>query len=317
MKFRTEINIPAAPFTLDVERPVVLLGSCFSVNIGRRIERSRWNAVVNPGGVLFNPASIALQLRLALHYAGSPEMVRKEIERTVFLKEDIYCSWLFDSSICSISYEECLEKAQRAIEKLHEGLREADALIITFGTSIIYGRKDGGGVVANCHKMSGGMFERRMMSQVEIVGIYSEIIERLRDVNPTLKIIFTVSPVRHVKDGLHVNQLSKATLLFAIESLTKSAEAADYFPAYEIMLDDLRDYRFYAADMVHPSDVAVEYIWDKFQSAYLTESARKRVVAGERLTARLEHRHIIPDSAAAHRFDAETARLLSSTKPGT
>lgn len=307
--------MPAAPFTLDVERPVMLLGSCFSVNIGRRIERSRWQAVVNPGGVLFNPASIAMQLRLALKYGESPERVREEICSAVFLKEDVWNSWLFDSTISSISRETCIDKALEAIARLHDGIRKADALIITFGTSIIYDLAESGlagegvKVVANCHKMQAAMFERRMMTQDEIVGMYEDLIERLRTINPALKVIFTVSPVRHVKDGLHINQLSKANLLFAVDSLRKRLDAIDYFPAYEIMIDDLRDYRFYAADMVHPSDVAVEYIWDKFQNAYVSASDRKTLEAGARLTARTEHRHIIPESEAAKRFDAETARL--------
>lgn len=312
MKFRTEIDIPAAPRQIDPELPALLMGSCFSANIGRRMRRCRWRAEYNPGGTLFNPASIASQLQLALQRMSHPETLDGVLESSILQRGDYFASWLFDSSCAAMSADECVDKCRKAVDVICKYLCESRLLVLTFGTSIIYRLKDEGrGVVANCHKVAASAFDRVMLTHSEISGIYNEMVPALTKINPDLQIVLTVSPVRHVKDGLHVNAVSKANLLVAIEEICGRFECCHYFPAFEIMMDDLRDYRFYGDDLVHPSDMAVEYIWDKFKRTWISEKGRLLLEEGERLTMRLEHRHIVAGTAEAKAFEEATRLKLA------
>lgn len=312
MKFRTEIDIPAAPRQIDPELPALLMGSCFSANIGRRMRRCRWNAAYNPGGTLFNPASIAAQLRLAQLRISHPETIDSELESSILQRGGYFASWLFDSSCAAVTADKCVTKCRNAIDVICRYLQQSRLLVLTFGTSIIYRLKGAGrGVVANCHKVAASNFDRVVLTHSEISGIYTDMVPSLLAINPDLQIVMTVSPVRHVKDGLHVNTLSKANLLIAIEEICAKFDCCRYFPAYEIVMDDLRDYRFYADDLVHPSDMAVEYIWNKFQEVWVTGEGRELLKAGERLTMRLEHRHIVAGTPDAKAFDEATTRMLA------
>lgn len=319
-RFRTEINVPAARIKLDPERPAVLLGSCFTEAVGKRMRRSRWKALVNPGGVLFNPVSVATHLQLALSAMQDEHRVSEIVGNTIFERDGICRSMLFDSTTAAMTHGESLRKGEHAIAELSKGLSRADALFLTFGTSIVYNLKgENPYTVANCHKLPADNFERVMLSSHEIFDLWSELLPRLLQINPKLKIIFTVSPVRHEKDGFHTNTLSKANLMTAIDMLCRNFDNCRYFPAYEIMMDDLRDYRFYASDLVHPSEEAADYIWMKFKESQLTEAGAKLLDEGERLTRREEHRPIIADNPQAGKFYAETKRLaeeFSKAHPG-
>jgi hypothetical protein len=201
------------------------------------------------------------------------------------------------------------EVVSRINSKLVEAsaqLRRSQVLIITFGTAYVYESKKTQNVVSNCHKLPAAEFNRRLMSIDEIVNMWSLLIADLRVVNPGLKIIFTVSPIRHLADGAHGNQVSKSSLLLAVERLCSQLDDLLYFPAYEIMIDDLRDYRFYASDMTHPSDVAVDYIYEIFSQSFFSEETRNLAQECEKLTRRLTHRHMTDDLLAIEKFNQST-----------
>lgn len=296
MRFRTEVISTPSPSPLDPERPVLLLGSCFSDNIGDRMRQCRWDARVNPCGVLYNPFSIARIIRLAL---GDADMARS-VQTSLTTDRGIWNSWLCDSGAASDSAATTAAKVTAGIGSLSSSLAEAGVLIVTFGTAWIYELADSPGyVVANCHKRPASSFARRRLSVQEIVDVWCGLLEDLALAYPRLKIIFTVSPVRHLKDGFEGNARSKAILLLACEELCARFRFAEYFPAYEIVTDDLRDYRFYATDLVHPSADAVEYVWEKFLDSYVTQPSRKILEEGEAITRALGHRPLIEGCRAA------------------
>lgn len=304
MKFRTEIESFTPPFSIDPEKRGVLLGSCFSDEIGARMRYAFWDVAPNPCGTLFNPASIARTISLALE--EDPRRLLRYNSRN-----DICGSWDFSTLFSAASMPECERNCLQALSSLRSYLLSSRFLIITFGTAFIYELDDI--VVANCHKHSSSLFTRRIMPVGEIVDLWQHTLARLRKLNPDLKIIFTVSPVRHTADTLRGNSLSKSTLHLAVDRLLTS-ESSDsslcYFPAYEILIDDLRDYRYYAEDMTHPSPVAVDYVWEHFISSFLEPEARKLLKEAESLHRRLDHRPLI-QTAAAERFKAQTANLLN------
>lgn len=274
---------------LDPDREVMLLGSCFADNITRRMVRCRWDAV-NPFGVLFNPLSIATAVNLAF---SSDDETRQSIENSLFECDGIRHSWLFDSGMSARDKEVSESRITEALTLFRSRIGKSEALFVTFGTAWCYFLNSTGAVVANCHKQPQSLFTRRRIAIEEIVTVWELLLEKLHEINPALQVIFTVSPVRHLKDGFVENTRSKATLILAVEELCKRFDFCRYFPAYEIVNDDLRDYRFYAADLAHPSDQAVDYIWEIFQETYLDPAGRQRLKEGEKLTRCSEHRPII------------------------
>lgn len=289
MKFRTEYKAERSDVLLNPDRGVMLLGSCFAENIVKRMVRCRWDAV-NPFGVLFNPLSIATAVNLAL----SPENeAKEEIEDSIFECDGIRHSWLFDSGMSSRDKAVSETRIADALALFRDRIAKSEALFVTFGTAWCYFLNRTGVVAANCHKQPQSLFTRRRISIEEIAEVWTPLIEKLREINPSLEVIFTISPVRHLKDGFVENMRSKATLILAVEELCRRFDFCRYFPAYEILNDDLRDYRFYASDLAHPSDQAVDYIWEIFQETYLDPAGRQRLKEGEKLTRRSEHRPII------------------------
>ena len=236
---------------------IISLGSCFSDNIGNKLLDSCFNIVVNPFGVLFNPASVCKSLKYIIDN-------KRFTEKDIFQNGSLWSSFAHSTLFSSPNKEECLNLINSQIQQAHNQIINLDFLLLTFGTSWIFELKETGDIVANCHKLPSDLFVRRRLRVDEIIEQYSVIIENLRNLNPNLEIIFTVSPVRHWKDGAHENNISKGILHIAIDSLCKRYNFTNYFPAYEIQIDELRDYRFYADDMVHPSTQTVNYIWQKF-----------------------------------------------------
>lgn len=288
MKFRTEYIPSKSRLTLDPSRPVVLIGSCFADNIARKMRECQWN-VFNGAGTLYNPISIARVLEMMLFDENWNETVKDSI----FEYEGYFHSWLFDSHFSRKSIEDLVEYVGDMRLNLVDTLEKAQSLIVTFGTSWCYfleGKSDY--VVANCHKMPQLMFSRRRVSIGEIVDLWSCLCNRINKAFPNLKVIFTVSPVRHLKDGFEGNARSKATLLVAVEEICDRIDDAIYFPAYEIVTDDLRDYRFYASDLVHPSDQAVEYLWEIFQFSFLDAKGIQTLRDGNKSYRRECHRPI-------------------------
>lgn len=288
MKFRTEIDIAPFRHRIGYENRILALGSCFAEQIGGRLARAKFHVAVNPTGILFNPLSVAAAIRSY----GTP--VRPEA-----LHHDggAWFHFGFHGDFSAPTAEEALRRMNAARQAASEALRTADRMILTFGTAWVY--EHGGEVVANCHRQPASAFTRRRLSVAEIVESIASLIEGPLSGRG---ILLTVSPVRHVGDTLAGNAVSKAALRLAAEELADRFDAVEYFPAYEILTDDLRDYRFYADDLVHPAPQAVEYIWEKFSRAVLSERAQALLPEVEALVAAAAHRPRNPRSEAHRAF---------------
>lgn len=301
MKFRTEYVAKASDKQLNPEEPVVLIGSCFTDYIGDRMRACRWRAYPNVTGTLFNPSSIAKVLKLAIT-SDKPSDI---IDESIAQNGQLWISWLSDSGCATYSKSNTKDRVFSHLLRLRDRLSGAKTLIVTFGTAWIYElKKRPGYIVANCHKFPSDTFVRRRLTVGEIVDEWNALLKLLAEKYPEMRVIFTVSPVRHLKDGFEGNSRSKAILQLSCEELSSRNEGVDYFPSFEIMNDDLRDYRFYASDMVHPSPEAVDYIWEKFQDRYLSNESRTLLAEGEKVTKRLNHRPIMHDSSEHARYMA-------------
>ncbi len=284
MKFRTEIEIAKFAEGIDHTQKVFALGSCFAENISERLARAKFSVVTNPFGVLFNPSSIANAIE-RLDNARNFAVCDIEAGRESYFSFDAH------SSLDGKSHTEAFANLNRAVAQGAKALQDADWVILTFGTAWVYERE--GKVVANCHKQPASQFERRRLSVTEIVERYSPLFE---GVLSGKKVVLTVSPVRHIGDGLQENSVSKATLRLAVEELVAKYENAHYFPSYEILIDDLRDYRYYADDLAHPSKVAVDYVWERFCEAMLSPEAQAKLPKIEQIVVAAEHRPFNPES---------------------
>lgn len=290
MQFRTTINIAPAELALDHAKRVVMIGSCFSEHIAERMLHAGFHVESNPFGIMFNPASIVQTIeRLAT--------IRQYSAEDLTLSGERWVSFDFHGDFASREAAKAVEAMNRAVERGAKALREADTVVLTLGSAWVY--RLGGEVVANCHKMPAQMFSREMMSVEEITEMLVRAIDQhLHDKH----VVLTVSPVRHVADGLDGNSLSKATLRVAVERVVQRCKQTCYFPSFEIMNDDLRDYRFYEADMVHPSSVAVDYIWERWCEWAIAPAAAEPMHEAERLWRAAQHRPIDPQSEAYQEF---------------
>lgn len=304
MEFRTTVKTGENRGWLQHSDHVMLLGSCFSDNIGGKMHGALINAMVNPMGTLYNPMSIA---------RGVQRLIDCEpvAGKDLFMQGGVWNSYDFHSRYSLPDKQAAIDRMNSRIEQGHKALAAARLLTVTLGTAMVYRLKATSEVVANCHKVPQHEFERKMATVQEMVQVLDDMVVRLRTFNPELRIILTVSPIRHIADGLDTNSLSKASLRVAIqEVVSRHRDYCDYFPAYEIMMDDLRDYRFYANDMVHPSDVAVEYIWQAFQATYLDDRSALAVARCERVHKRLQHRPMSTSRETVDRFNADTVSVV-------
>lgn len=264
--FRTEIDIPKYDFFINHNTAILLIGSCFSDNIGEYLKKYKFNVTTNPFGVLYNPASILNTLSLA---ANNIKLKKDDL----IFDQDEYHSFYHHSSFSFNSEDVVLENINSTNEIINKLLPTLDLAIITYGTSIVYQYKETMSIVSNCHKIASNKFNKFMLSVEEIDDYIKKTINLLKSFNPKIKIIFTVSPVRHLKNGSIDNNLSKAKLFVAINN--NIGKDIYYFPSYEIVNDDLRDYRFYKRDLVHPNELAIEYIWDKFANAFFDDETKQ------------------------------------------
>jgi hypothetical protein len=284
MELMTRIDIPQSEWKMKPGAKVLLVGSCFADEIGEKMVRGGFDAMVNPFGTLYNPACIAVNLLRSLserEVSMSGNVVFEDVE-------GVWHSWLHHSSFSSVDAATVIARMNETTHRVVDFLREADVLIVTLGTAIIYRLKETGMLVANCHKQPDNLFVRERLTAYDIVDQWRMLLQLLESVNPKLKVLFTVSPIRHKRDGYHVNQISKGILLQAVDEM-----GVEYFPAYEIMMDELRDYRFYADDMIHPSAQAVEYIWQRFQDTYFDNKTKDAVAKATKEWARRQHRTIV------------------------
>jgi len=299
--FQTKVQISSSPLKIGYENRVMALGSCFAENIGKRMNDASFLTEINPFGVLYNPVSISNSIELLIHN-------KPFTEKDLFQNKGLWQSFSHSSFFSGITAEKCLENINDRFQKAADFLAKTNFLLITFGTAWIYEEQKSGRVVSNCHKLPAMVFFRRRLTVEEIVTEYSKLINELTNKLPHLKLIFSVSPIRHWKDGAHENNISKSILLLSIEELQKQFEQVHYFPAYEIQMDELRDYRFYASDMLHPSDVAVDYIWEKFCQTYFDEPTSKIKIELEQLSTVLSHRPLHPQSEEYQKFQANITK---------
>ena len=305
MKFRTAITSVPADIALAAYRPVLSAGSCFAENMAVRMRECLWPASF-PFGMLYNPASIAMVLRLML--LTDPATAMRQFEDTVFEAGGRWRSWMFDSRLIADSRQGLADAFARLRLDVSRTMTLCDTILVTFGTAWCYTLASNDMTVANCHKHPAALYRRYRLDPDEITDLWIPLIRDLSDRYPGLRFIFTVSPVRHLKDGFHENTLSKATLHLAVDRICSQTENTRYFPAFELVTDDLRDYRFYAADMAHPSEMAVEYVWQHFCDTYMSPETRQAIARGEKIQKRLSHRPM--SGAPDPEFTAETERLL-------
>jgi hypothetical protein len=272
-----------------------MMGSCFTENISVKLSAAGFNIDVNPFGVVYNPLSLSLNLNRLMDekcYVGNE----------LFRDKDLFHSFAHHSRFSGTNLSETLEKINSRLEHSSAFLRKANILIVTFGTAFVYRLQTTGAVVSNCHKLPTSLFIHERMGLEDIATEWNHLIKRLKKYVPGIKILFTVSPLRYLKDGFHENQLSKATLLLAIEKITRDNPDTYYFPSYEIVMDDLRDYRFYAEDLIHPSGQAIDYVWEKFSEAYFDKETQQIAREFESVERALRHEPFYPESAEYKEF---------------
>ena len=284
MKLQTIVDIKPSEWKIGYEDKILMVGSCFADEIGEQMKQRNLQVTCNPFGTLYNPLSIAQALSIQMS------------EVSFLFYDGLWHSMAHHGSFSRADKTEAEQAVKASIETMQNALQEATVVIVTFGTAWVYelvesqkSKVERPYVVGNCHKMPGEWFERRRLSVEEIVEAWQPIIEQYSD----KKWVFTVSPIRHIKDGLHENQISKATLLMAVEQLRVESQESrvSYFPSYEILLDELRDYRFYADDLVHPSTMAVNYIWERFVATFCTPQTQNEMMIQHK---RWKHEHHIP-----------------------
>ena len=284
MKLQTQIPLQKAQNQIDYTSRLVLLGSCFSENIGQKFSYFKFRELQNPFGILFHPLAIA-------------NLVSRAVLGKVFTEDDVFFHnerWqCYDahSDLSAVSKESLLNALNDGIEKTANHLKQATHICITLGTAWVYRHTETDAVVANCHKVPQKQFSKELLSIGEITASLNSIIASVQSLNPNVQFVFTVSPVRHIKDGFVENQRSKAHLIAAVHEVIETAKLkVDYFPSYEIQMDELRDYRFYKEDMVHPNALAVNYIWEKFKLVWITEEAQKTMLQVDAVQKGLLHR---------------------------
>jgi hypothetical protein len=298
MKLQTIVETVPCSYKISYRDKILFLGSCFASEVGAFMKKLRYSAVVNPFGPLYNPSSLALSLERL-------EKCTNFTEDDVFMQGDICKSLFISSEFAAPSKEEFLRVNNERVALASEHFRNSSWVVLTFGTRWIYSLKGSGEVVANCHKLSPECFVRTKLTIEQIFDLFAPFIESFRD----KKWLFTVSPVRHWKDGAHGNQLSKSTLLLAVERLVEKYENAFYFPAYEIMMDQLRDYRFYAGDMIHPSSEAVQYIWERFSETFTDPAEENVIKIVSKLNLMEDHKPLFPFSGDYIKFENELKSL--------
>ena len=302
MELFTRVDTPKAGFEIDYTSRIAFFGSCFADNISAQFTARKFNVLANPFGTVYNPVSLESQ-------------VKAIADGKVFGEDDVFqdtrCDglwhcWDAHSSLSGATKEECIGKLNAATAQARDFLRKADAVFITLGTAFVYYLKDSGMPVSNCHRQDPNLFTRRMISVDEATEAIREIATSIRQLNRNTHIVFTVSPLRHMGDGAHNNTLSKATLQLAINKALEEANAT-YFPSYEIVMDELRDYRFYADDMVHLSKTAEEYIFEQMTETNCDSSTRENMAKVEKFMKMANHRIQDESSPATQEFKKKIA----------
>ena len=294
MEFHLEISPKPLNTTISHRQKILLIGSCFTEQIGNKLARHKFRVMENPNGILFNPVSIA---RSVASYIGN----KQYIEENLFYQNECWNSWEHHSRFSHPVKEECLRLINQSQSGAHLFLQDSSWLLITLGSAFVYelGNKE---VVANCHKVPTDKFSKRLLSVEEVMTVLQGMMQELFVFAPDIKIIFTISPVRHLRDGFVENNRSKSILNNAVHKLLENNRNSFYFPAFELIIDDLRDYRFYAEDMVHPNYAATDYVWEKFIVTCIDEPSRQLMKSINEINAAMQHKPFNTASAAHMKF---------------
>lgn len=307
MNFRTEVDLPKKETEIRHSDQIMLFGSCFAENIGNLLLTNKFRCDVNPFGILYNPLSVA-------------EAVRRILADKAYEEEELFCSsgrwysFMHHGAFSGNSCEECMTHINSRLKRASRELPHLDWLMITWGTAWVYTLKETGMIVGNCHKLPDKLFSRRLLGVEEIVQAYAVLLEEVRKVNPAIRVLFTISPIRHIKDGLHGNQISKSTLLLAVHVLQQRFPNCFYFPSYEIMMDELRDYRFYAEDMLHPSPLAITYLWECFADSYFSPQTFQILKEWEVVRKALNHKPFDAQSETYRNFLTQIVLKINRLK---
>ena len=307
MKLNTPVEIKPLDKRLTYRDSILFVGSCFADEMGHRCAERYFDVRVNPFGVLFNPCSISDCLGLLEGYGINAEQCS-------FIPEDVietsggFCSFHHHGSMARPTAQEFLDNANSVLKDASDFYYREGWVVVTLGTAFIYTDKETGNVVANCHKLPADRFERTMISASQVYDALSQYVAA----RPQRQWIFTVSPVRHLADGLHANTLSKATLHLGIEKLVNRYPNAHYFPAYEILIDELRDYRFYADDMMHPTQQAADYVFERFMDFALADTDRSLLAEAEKIRSMMQHRILNPGTRQSADFEHHRQEALDS-----
>ena len=293
--FRTEVNVDESKLKVQYDSKLFCIGSCFAENIGAHLKGYKFRTALNPFGIVYNPLSIHNQLQMLLQ----DKTFRKE---ELFFHNETWNSFFHHGSFSGPDQLEVTANINAALSAAKKDLLKTDLMIITLGTAWVYEFLKTGDIVSNCHKVPDKEFRRFSLDVDKIVDTLGTTLQQLKKLNPKLNVMLTVSPIRHLKDGPVENQLSKAILLMAVHKMVKQNNFMQYFPAYELMMDDLRDYRFYNTDMIHPSPAAIEYIWEKFLKAYVDKRAYNIMAQVEEIIAARNHRPRNPQSESHKNF---------------
>lgn len=301
MKFRFELNVKKMQLPLQHLHQLFLIGSCFTENIGEKLRNTKFSILENPHGILFNPVSVAEALN---DYIEN----RNYTEADLFYYNEAWHSWKHHSRFSGLTQQDVLQKINASITQAHHFLKQADYVFITLGSAWTYQLTElannavPGSVAANNHKAPAAWFQRKLLSAVAVSEVLQTVLEKLSRFNPNLKIIFTISPVRHLREGAVENNRSKAALIQAVHEVVESTSNSYYFPAYELVIDDLRDYRFYAEDLVHPNYQATQYVWEKFVGACTTAETQKLMEEIGQIRLAYTHKPFNPTSAQHQKF---------------
>jgi hypothetical protein len=317
MKFRFEFAIKKLPEPLTHRHKLLLMGSCFTENIGEKLDAYKFTTLQNPNGILFNPASVAAALT---DYIEAKQFSKSDL----FLYNEAWHSWRHHSRFSGLTAQTALEKINASTNTAHLFLKEADCVFITLGSAWIYTLTEKavnakpGAVAANNHKAPADSFHRKLMAVEDVLRVLDNAIHRLFLFNPKCKVIFTISPVRHLREGAVENNRSKAVLIQAVHHLVDKFDKLYYFPAYELVIDDLRDYRFYAEDLVHPNYFATQYVWEKLTDACMAGETKMLMEEIHSINLAYRHKAFNPESGEHKKFlqaYASKAALLQGNHP--
>ena len=296
MKLRTEIKLPKHEVQLNHHTPLLFCGSCFAENIGYKLQSNKFNVLLNPFGISYNPLSLFQHLSLN---ESTLQLKMKELKKG----EEQFYHYDFHSTLNATSVEEYATQTLRTLKNQQEQLSQKPVIILSLGTAWVYRLKSKQQLVNNCHKEPSSLFYKELIDVETIVEAYEKMQTALENTyQNTFDFIFTISPVRHLKDGFRENQISKATLQLATAAIEAQFQNVSYFPAYELLQDDLRDYRFYAKDLLHPNELAIEYIWSKFTETHLDTETQKILKETNRINQALNHRAFNPSSEGHQKF---------------